>query len=96
MTATASGLIALSRIKDGGAQTRVEMNPDIINEYAEAMLNGAVFPPIIVYDDEIDCWLGDGYHRFEAARKLGQETISGRQAARGSDASPRSRMVAPV
>jgi hypothetical protein len=68
--------IPLSRIKDGGAQMRVEMNPDIINEYAEAMLNGAVFPPIIVYFDGADYWLADGYHRVEAARKIEHETIA--------------------
>ena len=68
--------IPLSCIKDGGAQMRVEMNPDIINEYAEAMLNGAVFPPIIIYFDGTDYWPGDGYHRIEAARKIERYNIS--------------------
>lgn len=68
--------IPLSCIKDGGAQMRVEMSPDIINEYAEAMLNGAVFPPIIIYFDGTDYWPGDGYHRIEAARKIERYNIS--------------------
>jgi hypothetical protein len=68
--------IPLSRIKDGGAQMRVEMNPETINDYAEAMLNGAVFPPIIVYLDSTDYWPGDGFHRIEATRKIERDTIA--------------------
>jgi hypothetical protein len=45
--------IPLSRIKDGGAQMRVEkINPDIVNEYAEAMVGGAVVPPVDLFHDE--------------------------------------------
>jgi len=67
--------IGLSSIKDGGAQMRVAMSPDIINEYAEAMLGGAVFPPIVLFFDGTDYWPGDGYHRIEAKRKLGGDGI---------------------
>ena len=45
MTAPILEDIPLSRIKDGGAQMRVEKtSPDIINEYAEAMLKGDGVP----------------------------------------------------
>ena len=67
--------IALLNIKDGGAQTRVEMRSETVNEYASEMLNGASFPPVIVYHDGTDYWLGDGFHRVEAARKIDRETI---------------------
>ena len=40
--------IPLASIKDGGAQTRVEMHPETIADYAADMLDGAVFPPVIV------------------------------------------------
>jgi hypothetical protein len=68
--------IPLSRIKDGGAQMRVEMRPETVNDYANDMLDGAVFPPVIVFYDGCDYWLGDGFHRVEAGRKIDRETIS--------------------
>lgn len=40
------------------------------------MLNGTTFPPVIVYFDGADHWLGDGYHRVEAARKIKRTTIT--------------------
>jgi hypothetical protein len=67
--------VPLALIKDGGAQMRVEMNVGTINDYADDMLNGAVFPPVVAYFDGTDYWLGDGFHRVEAARKIERETI---------------------
>ncbi len=67
--------IALSDIRDGGAQMRVEMKPDIVREYADDMAAGAVFPPVEVYYDGSIYWLAEGYHRVEAARKLDRESI---------------------
>jgi hypothetical protein len=34
-----------------------------------------VFPAIIVYDDGDRYWPGDGFHRIEAGRRIGRETI---------------------
>ena len=68
-------LISLSDIQDGGAQMRVEMKPDVVREYADDMAAGTVFPPVVVYHDGTNYWLGDGFHRVEAARKLERETI---------------------
>jgi hypothetical protein len=62
--------------QDGGAQMRVAMHPETINDYASDMLDGAAFPPIIVFHDGSDFWLGEGFHRVEAARKIGRETIN--------------------
>jgi ParB-like chromosome segregation protein Spo0J len=67
--------IPIALIKDGGAQMRVEMHPQTVADYAADMLNGAVFPPVIVYHDGQDHWLADGFHRAEAARKIGREEI---------------------
>jgi hypothetical protein len=67
--------IPLASIKDGGAQMRVEMSVGTVNDYAEDMLKGAVFPPVIVYFDGTDYWSGDGFHRIEAARKIEREDI---------------------
>ncbi len=67
--------IALSDIKDAGAQIRVEMKPDVVRDYADAMAAGEILPPVVVYHDGTDYWLGDGYHRVEAARKLDRDSI---------------------
>ena len=55
---------------------RVEMRIETIHDYADDMLNGAVFPPIIVYFDDTDYWLANGFHRVEAARKIEREDIA--------------------
>jgi hypothetical protein len=54
---------------------RVEMRDETVNDYANDMLNGVVFPPVVVFHDGNDYWLGDGFHRVDAARKIGRETI---------------------
>src|SRR5687767_10748132 len=41
--------IPLASIQDGGAQMRVEMHPETVADYAADMLDGAVFPPIVLY-----------------------------------------------
>lgn len=48
----------------------------VVTEYAEAMSDGAQFPPIIVFSDGTHYWPGDGFHRIEATMKLGLATIS--------------------
>ena len=67
--------IPLTSIKDGDAQMRVEMHPETVADYAADMLDGAVFPPVIVYHDGADYWLADGFHRVEAARKIDRKEI---------------------
>ena len=75
MTASSPKTLLISEISDGGAQMRVEMNTQVVIDYAEEMAGGAIFPPVIVYHDGADHWLGDGYHRVEAARKIGRDSI---------------------
>ena len=70
--------LAITIIKDGGAQMRVEMSESIIEEYAEAMLAGDVFPPIIVFSDGTDHWLADGFHRARAARGVSSSSAGWR------------------
>ena len=67
--------VALSSINDGGAQMRIEMKVETVHDYADDMLAGATFPPVILYYDGTDYWLADGFHRVEAARKIDRETI---------------------
>jgi uncharacterized ParB-like nuclease family protein len=67
--------IALIRM-DGGTQTRAEIDQATVDEYAEAMIERDVFPPVDVYYDGSWYWLADGFHRVHAAKKAGKETIA--------------------
>lgn len=60
----------------GGTQARVATNDEAISSYADAMLEGAQFPPIATYFDGSKYWLADGFHRFLAAQRNELETIS--------------------
>jgi hypothetical protein len=64
---------------DGDTQTRVAMDVAAITDYAEAMADGVVFPPIVVYREGSDYWLADGFHRVAAARKAHLTTLSVRR-----------------
>jgi hypothetical protein len=60
---------------DGGTQARIQINFTVVAEYAEAMQEGAIFPPIIVFYDGTKYWLADGFHRTRAAIDVGRKTI---------------------
>ena len=74
-TITAIQTLNIDLIQDGGAQMRVEMSDQTIADYAEDLVAGTVFPPVIVYYDGKVYWLADGFHRVEAARKVERESI---------------------
>lgn len=46
-----------------------------VEEYAEAMKEGAAFPPVVAFRDDEGYWLADGFHRLAAAWFVGRETI---------------------
>jgi DNA modification methylase len=58
---------------DGGTQSRVQLNWLVIDEYAKAMMDGATFPPVVVFHDGQAYWLADGFHRVHACDKAGME-----------------------
>jgi hypothetical protein len=50
---------------------------NLAGEYAEAMLLGAAFPPVVVFGEAAgEYWLADGYHRWHAAEIAGLQTIA--------------------
>ena len=64
--------ISLAQIEIGaGTQARTRIDNALAEEYAEAMRDGAFFPPVIVYSDGQISYLADGFHRVEAARRCG-------------------------
>lgn len=61
---------------DASAQMRAAgTDAEVVNEYATAMQEGARFPAVLVFHDGTDHWLADGFHRVEAARRVGAESI---------------------
>jgi len=60
---------------DGGTQIRKQLNQDKVNEYAEQMEEGVVFPPITVFYDGSSYWLASGFHRLFAEKQRGSEVI---------------------
>jgi Holliday junction resolvasome RuvABC endonuclease subunit len=56
---------------DGGTQVRAKLNQKVIQEYGEQMQQGHSFPPIVVFFDGGCYWLTDGFHRVQAALRIG-------------------------
>ena len=56
-------------------QSRAEIDQSLVAEYAEEMLRGTKFPPIIVFSDGAKYWLVDGFHRVLAAKIASLTTI---------------------
>jgi predicted RNase H-like nuclease (RuvC/YqgF family) len=61
---------------DGGTQSRLELSQEVVNEYAEHMAEGDVFPAVIVFQDGANYWLADGFHRYFATKKNKGKTIN--------------------
>jgi len=69
--------LSLTNLKiNGGTQPRQAISDETVLEYAEALRDGAVFPPVVVVRDGANLWLVDGFHRFHAHRSCGRETIA--------------------
>jgi len=68
--------LGLDKIKiDCGTQARANIRTDIVDNYAEALLDGAKFPAITVYFDGDHYYLADGFHRYLANVKAGSPNI---------------------
>jgi hypothetical protein len=60
---------------DRGTQTRASISAATVTEYAACMRREAKFPPIKVYRVNGEFWVVDGFHRLEAAKQCGFDTI---------------------
>lgn len=82
-------ILAIEKIRtNGGTQPREALDLDLVDLYAGKVAraaseragrlvdsHGAPFPPVTVYHDGEEHWLADGFHRLNAAKKLGLESI---------------------
>jgi hypothetical protein len=57
-------------------QSRAGLNKDFIDEYADDLKLGAEFPSVDVFYDGTYYFLTDGFHRYEAFKKVGKTSIS--------------------
>ncbi len=68
--------LSLSVIRtDAGTQTRVRVDEQTCADYAEAMIRGDKFPPVVVFQNNGEMILADGFHRVRAARLAKFERI---------------------
>jgi len=68
--------IAISNIRrDGGTQPRAGIRTEVVDDYSEALTNGATFPDVVVFYDGTNHWLADGFHRVLAFEKAGRTQI---------------------
>jgi hypothetical protein len=51
---------------DGGTQPRAEIDIGVVQDYAQQMVEGAMFPPVVVFHDGAEYWLASGFHRYHA------------------------------
>lgn len=64
-------ILSLEAIKvDRSLQSRVKTSLEYQREFSDAMLQGTVFPPVVVFFDGTTYWLADGFHRVGAAKQV--------------------------
>jgi len=67
--------VQIHTIVTEGLQTRVALNEEVVAEYGEIIRGGGTLPPVIVFRDVLTDYLADGFHRLEAAKRLGHIDI---------------------
>lgn len=51
------------------------LSRSLVNEYALSLNEWLPSAPLIVFRDLLNCWLADGFHRIEAAKDCGLQTV---------------------
>lgn len=62
-------------VTDAGTQVRAGLNDITVADYAEALADGAKFPPVIVFHDGNRYIAADGFHRIHAVIKNGAKVV---------------------
>ncbi len=60
---------------DHSIQSRVTMDMNVAQEFSDAMLRGAIFPPVDVFEIGGTYLMADGFHRYEATKHAGKSDI---------------------
>lgn len=68
--------IAINKLRlDGGTQQRASLDAALVADYAEAVLDGAKFPPVRAIYDGKHYWLWSGFHRVAGHKEAGLKDI---------------------
>lgn len=70
--------VELNRIHiDPDCQVRAKQDEQVVAEYAQAMKDGAQFPPVEMFEEKGTgmFFISDGYHRIAALTELGRNTV---------------------
>ncbi|MBT5318356.1 MAG: hypothetical protein HOL45_00445 [Chloroflexi bacterium] len=78
-------------VLDDEVQSRENRNTTAIKEFAEAIEEGAEFPPIVVFYDGGTYWCADGFHQTLAIIQAKTDTIRKARSAIQDDPSRRTR-----
>ena len=62
-------------VTDAGTQVRSAIDDEVVDEYVQALADGAQFPPVVVFRADGAEMLADGYPRVFAYRKAGRSEI---------------------
>jgi len=61
---------------DTSLQMREKIDEEVVSEYSQALLDGAKFPPIVLFHDGKNYYIGDGWTRILAHQLAGFEIIN--------------------
>jgi len=61
---------------DTSLQMREKIDAEVVSEYSQALLDGAKFPPIVLFHDGKNYYIGDGWTRILAHQLAGFEIIN--------------------
>jgi hypothetical protein len=69
--------IPLSAITlDEELQPRAAIDRTVLEDYVQLLVDGVVFPPVVVFREGSVLWLSDGFHRWHAHKVLDADTIN--------------------
>jgi hypothetical protein len=60
---------------DWTIQSRSSLREDVVEDYAERLHAGEVFPPVVVFQQDHRYYIGDGWHRIHAVQKNGGTSV---------------------
>ena len=69
--ATRTNLMIANLVLDGDIQPPMRLDGDTVETYMHAWIDGAEFPPVVVFREGSKYYLVDGFHRVRAAELAG-------------------------
>ena len=71
--------VAIAQIRrDGGTQTRSSLDLVHVQKLVEVLEDNGELDPVVLFYDEFDYWLADGFHRTKASEDFGLTEINAR------------------